>query len=69
MPMTERKGDVRPEDPPPDMVVHKSTRDCPMIQPHPRALCGIVRVREVTRNRMDEERRRAGGRPGGQPGG
>jgi hypothetical protein len=51
------------------MVVHKSTRDCPMIQPHPRALCGIVRVREVTRNRMDEERRRAGDPTGSQPGG
>jgi hypothetical protein len=58
--MTERKGDVRPGDPaPPDLVVHKSARECPMIQPHPRALCGIVRVREETRARMDEERRRA----------
>jgi hypothetical protein len=63
--MTERKGDVRPVDPPPDLVAHKSTRECPMIQPHPRTICGIVRLREATRARMDEERRRAGGQPGG----
>jgi hypothetical protein len=36
-----------------------------MIQPHARALCGIVRLREATRARMDEERRRAGGQEGG----
>ena len=58
--MTERTGDVRPAEPPPDLVVHKATRECPMIQPHSRALCGIVRLREATRTRMDEERRRAG---------
>ena len=63
--MTERKGDVRPADPAPDLVVHKATRECPMTQPHPRASCGIVRVREATRTRMDEERRRAGGQAGG----
>ena len=64
--MTERKGDVRPADPPgPDFVVHKSTRECPMIEPHPRALCGIVRMREATGARMDEERRRARTQPGG----
>jgi hypothetical protein len=40
-----------------------------MIQPHPRAICGIVRLREATRAKMDEERRRAGGQPDGQPGG
>jgi hypothetical protein len=68
--MTEREGDVGPTaEPPPDLVVHKSTRECPMIQPHPRSICGIVRVREATRAKMDEERRRAGGQPGGQPGG
>jgi hypothetical protein len=68
--MTERKGDVPPSDPPADLVVHKSTRECPMIQPHPRGICGIVRVREATRAKMDEERRRAGGQRGGaQPGG
>jgi hypothetical protein len=64
--MTERKGDVRPAEPPPaDMVVHKSTRECPMIQPHPRSACGIVRLREATRERADEERRRAKRQPGG----
>jgi hypothetical protein len=64
--MTERKGDVRPTDPPPpDLVVHKGTRECPMIQPHPRELCGIVRIREATRARMDEERRRAKDQGGG----
>ena len=64
--MTERKGDVRPADPPPpDLVAHKATRECPMIQPHPRALCGIVREREAVRTRMDEERRRSGGQAGG----
>jgi len=67
--MTERKGDVRPADPPRDLVVHKSTRECPMIQPHPRALCGIVRLREATGARMDEERRRASSEANGQPGG
>ena len=66
--MTERKGDVRPDGAlPVDMVVHKSTRECPMIQPHPRAACGIVWAREANREKADEERRRAGG--GRQPGG
>jgi hypothetical protein len=64
--MTERKGDVRPADPgSPELVVHKSTRDCPMIQPHPRAACGIVRLREAIGAKMDEERRRRGGQAGG----
>jgi hypothetical protein len=67
--MTDRKGDVPPADPPQDLVVHKSTRECPMIQPHPRTLCGIVRLREATRERMDEERRRAGDAANGQPSG
>ncbi len=56
-------------DPPAELVVHKSTRECPMIQPHPRALCGIVKLREATRARMDQERRRAGGRGDDQPAG
>ncbi|CAN5755031.1 hypothetical protein BH24GEM1_BH24GEM1_16690 [soil metagenome] len=64
--MTERKGDVRPADPPPqDMVVHKSTRECPMIEPHPRTSCGIVREREANRERADEERRKARRQGGG----
>ncbi len=28
------------------MVVHKATRECPMIEPHPREICGIVKARE-----------------------
>jgi hypothetical protein len=59
--MTERTGETRP----PDLVVHKSARECPMIEPHPRSLCGIVRLREATRDRMDEERRRASDQSGG----
>ena len=69
MPMTERTDEVPPTDPPPDLVVHKSTRECPMIQPHPRALCGIVRLREATRKKMDESRRKPDGPPDTQPGG
>jgi len=68
MRMTDSKGDARPAGPPAadfDMVVHKSTRECPMIQPHPRASCGIVRAREANQQRADEERRRAGRQPGG----
>jgi hypothetical protein len=64
--MTEQKGAVRPADTPPaDMVIHKSTRECPMIQAHPRASCGIVRLREANRDRADEERRRARRQPDG----
>jgi hypothetical protein len=64
--MTDSKGDAEPAGPPAaDMVVHKSTRECPMIQPHPRASCGIVRAREANRERADEERRRARPQPGG----
>jgi hypothetical protein len=58
--MTERKGDVRPpvadEGAADDMVLHKGTRECPMIEPHRRALCGIVLARE--RNRAEADRRR-----------
>jgi hypothetical protein len=63
--MTEPKGDVRPAEPPQDLVAHKATRECPMIQPHPRSLCGIVRLREATQARMDAERRRDGDQGGG----
>lgn len=59
MRMTESRGETEPAGPTAgDMVVHKSTRECPMIQPHPRALCGIVRAREANRERADEEERR-----------
>ena len=58
--MTERKGDVRP--PVPDRgtddetVLHKAARECPMVEPHPRSTCGIVRARE--RNQTESDRRR-----------
>jgi len=42
-----------------DMVVHKATRECPMIQPHRRAICGIVAARERNQVAADAERRRA----------
>jgi hypothetical protein len=59
--MTDDRREAEPASSPAgDMVVHKSTRECPMIQPHPRASCGIVRAREANRERADEERRRSG---------
>jgi hypothetical protein len=42
-----------------DLVSHKATRDCPMVEPHPRALCGIVQARERNREAADAERQRA----------
>jgi len=64
--MTDSGGGAQPAGPPAaDMVVHKSARECPMIQPHPRASCGIVRAREANRERADEECRRARRQPGG----
>jgi hypothetical protein len=58
--MTERKGEVRPPVPAvgdrDEMVLHKGTRECPILQPHPRGLCGIVRARE--RNQLEADRRR-----------
>ena len=61
--MTERKGEVRP--PAPDagpaeeMVLHKGTRECPMLEPHRRAICGIVLAREANRAEADRRRREA----------
>ena len=58
--MTERKGDVRPPvadtGKADEMVLHKGTRECPMIEPHRRTICGIVLARE--RNRAEADRRR-----------
>jgi hypothetical protein len=65
MTMTDSSRGAGPGAPGADLVVHKSTRECPMIQPHPRASCGIVRAREANRERADEERRRAPRQPGG----
>lgn len=58
--MTERKGEVRP--PVPDqgsddeMVLHKGTRECLMVEPHRRAICGIVLARQ--RNQVEADRKR-----------
>lgn len=38
---------------PPDLVVHKATRECPMIEPHPREICGIVKLRERRQHAAD----------------
>jgi hypothetical protein len=29
-----------------EMIVHKATRECPMIEPHRREICGLVKARE-----------------------
>lgn len=29
-----------------EMIVHKATRECPIIEPHARTICGLVRARE-----------------------
>jgi hypothetical protein len=34
-----------------DMIVHKATRECPMIEPHRREICGLVRAREQRQGR------------------
>lgn len=52
--MTDRGEEIARE-----LVVHKATRECPMIEPHPRALCGIVRTRERVRDEADARRRGA----------
>jgi hypothetical protein len=65
MRMTDRSGEAPPAGEPADLVVHKSTRECPMIQPHPRTSCGIVRAREANRDRADAERRGASSQPRG----
>jgi hypothetical protein len=33
-------------DPRIDLIVHKATRECPMIEPHRREICGLVKARE-----------------------
>jgi hypothetical protein len=45
------------------MVIHKPARECPIAEPHPRADCGIVKVREQRQAEMDSltgSRRRPG---------
>ncbi len=29
-----------------DLIVHKATRECPMIEPHRREICDLVKARE-----------------------
>ncbi|MBA3346334.1 MAG: hypothetical protein H0T44_13740 [Gemmatimonadales bacterium] len=63
--MTERKGEVRPTPSLEDRgqtVVHKGTRDCPILEPHSRQSCGIVQARERRQAEADAaERARRGG--------
>ena len=67
--MTERKGDVRPEDPPPTCGGQEHA-GAPMIQLHLRRLCGIARApARPLETSTDEERRRAGSQANGQPSG
>ena len=49
-----------PDVPNPDLVSHKATRECPMLEPHPRSLCGIVQARERNRQAADAARRQSG---------
>jgi hypothetical protein len=51
--MSERSGPAE------EWVVHKAARECPMIEPHRRAICGIVKARQQAKDRADAERRRA----------
>lgn len=36
-----------------DLIVHKATRECPMIEPHSRAICGLLRLREKIQAEAD----------------
>lgn len=38
---------------PQELVVHKATRECPMTEPHPREICGIVKARERRQHATD----------------
>lgn len=29
-----------------EMIVHKASRECPIIEPHRREICGVVKARE-----------------------
>jgi hypothetical protein len=44
-----------------DLIVHKATRECPMIEPHSRAICGLLRLREKIQAEADAAHRAAGG--------
>jgi len=51
--MSERPGPAE------EWVVHKAARECPMIEPHRWAICGIVKARQLAQERADAERRQA----------
>lgn len=40
-----------------DLIVHKATRECPMIEPHSRAICGLLRLREKIQAEADAAHR------------
>jgi hypothetical protein len=42
---------------PVDLVVHKAARECYMIEPHRREICGIIRARELAQAQADALRR------------
>jgi len=44
-----------------DLIVHKATRECPMIEPHSRAICGLLRLREKIQAEADAAHRAGGG--------
>ncbi len=44
-------------DPKEEMIVHKATRECPMIEPHSRAICGLLRLREKIQAEADKAHR------------
>jgi hypothetical protein len=39
-----------------EMVVHKATRECPMIEPHRREICGLVKAREERQRQVPPAR-------------
>jgi hypothetical protein len=37
-----------------ELVVHKAARECPIVEPHPAAMCGIVAARRRAQAAADE---------------
>jgi hypothetical protein len=35
------------------MVIHKPARECPMAEPHPKTICGIVKARQASQAAAD----------------
>jgi hypothetical protein len=50
-------------DPKEDLIVHKATRECPMIEPHSRAICGLLRLREKIQADADAAHRASANGP------